>query len=385
MMKAGLYIHIPFCLKKCDYCDFYSEITEPTITEQFLNSCANELVLYVNHPVFSEVEFQTFYLGGGTPSLLSARQIEKLANKAQRLFRFSTNLEFTIEANPETLSLSRLKGYRSIGINRLSLGIQSFSDIELTTLGRIHQVEQAKRSIEWAYQAGFDNINLDLIFAIPNQSFDRWQENLERAILFKPKHLSIYGLTIEQGTLLQRNIFSGKLTKASEETERKMYLWSINALSQAGYQQYEISNFAMPGFECKHNLCYWNGTCYLGIGPSAHSYWNSYRQWNTESLKNYLNLLSSYAKPIAGQEELSQHQQILEFIYLSMRTMHGIDMRHFKERFNLSFTKKFKKVLQRLSQYPDGEIFQIQNNNFKLTPQGFVLFDEICQFFADEI
>lgn len=384
-MKAGLYIHIPFCLKKCDYCDFYSEVVDPTVIEQFLTACENELMLYANHPIFSGAEFQTFYLGGGTSSLLSARQIEQLANKAQCLFRFSKNFEFTIEANPETVSLSKLKDYRSIGINRLSLGIQSFSDIELTTLGRIHHAEQAKRSIEWAFQAGFDNINLDLIFAIPHQSFNQWQGNLERAIQFQPQHLSIYGLTIEPATRLQQRIFSGELTKASEETERKMYLWSIDALSQAGYRQYEISNFALAGFECQHNLSYWNGTDYLGIGPAAHSFWEGYRQWNVDSVADYLNLLSRKIKPIAGEEKLSQQQKMLEFLYLNLRTSHGIDIDRFDDRFKWSFTKKFEKVLQRLSEHPDGRIFQIQNNNLKLTPQGFVLFDEICQYFAGEI
>lgn len=384
-MKAGLYIHVPFCLKKCDYCDFYSEIIEPTNIEKFLNACTDEIELYADHPIFSRSEFQTFYFGGGTPSLLSTEQIDKLVNKTQRLFRFSKNCEFTIESNPETISFSKLKDYRSVGINRLSIGVQSFSDSESQILGRIHNADQAKKCIEWASQAGFDNISLDLIFAIPGQTLDEWQIDLEQAIQFKPKHLSIYCLTIEPGTPFERQISSGEIKKVDEETEREMYLRSIDVLSTAGYQQYEISNFALPGFECKHNLMYWNGSPYLGIGPSAHSFWNSYRQWNVDSLEQYLKLLQSNIKPVGGQEQLSQDQKILEFLYLNLRTIHGIDIRQFNYQFKLSFTKKFEKVLERLHNHPDGELFHLLKNILKLTPNGFVLFDEICQHFADEI
>lgn len=384
-MKAGLYIHIPFCIKKCAYCDFYSAIVDDSQIDLFLRALALEIDLYIRHPVFSKIEFATLYLGGGTPSLLSARQIDELVNKAQRLFRFSKNFEFTIEANPETLSLPKLTDYRSIGINRLSLGIQSCSDLELQILGRIHDIAQAKKCIQWASQAGFENVNLDLIFAIPGQTLTRWYTNLEQAIQFQPKHLSIYCLTVEPGTQLYHKISSGELKKVTEETEREMYLWSINKLAETGYQQYEISNFAFPGFECKHNLNYWNGTPYLGIGPSAHSFWQGHRHWNENSLENYLKLLKRNRKPIAGQEELSQDQKMLEFLYLNLRTIHGIDFGQFEDQFNLSFTKKFKELLERLLKHPDGELFHVQNNNLKLTPNGFVLFDEICKIFADEV
>jgi oxygen-independent coproporphyrinogen-3 oxidase len=384
-MKAGLYIHIPFCVKKCAYCDFYSTTTEPSKIEQFLNAAENEVELYAQHPVFAQIKFRTLYIGGGTPSLLSAQQIDKLFQKVLSRFHFAKDFEFTIESNPETISFSKLKEYRSVGINRLSIGVQSFSDSELQTLGRIHNSDQAKKCIEWASQAGCDNINLDLIFAIPGQTLNDWQDNLEQAIQLKPKHLSIYCLTIESGTPLERQILSGKLKKVNEETEREMYLWSIDVLSTAGYQHYEISNFALTGFECKHNLMYWDGSPYLGIGPSAHSYWNGHRQWNVDSLEQYLKLLKSNIKPVAGQEQLSQDQKILEFLYLNLRTIHGIDIRQFKYQFNLSFIEKFEKVLERLHNHPDGELFHLQKNILKLTPNGFVLFDEICQYFADEI
>ncbi len=384
-MKAGLYIHIPFCINKCAYCDFYSELAEHSLIDQFLDALESEIDLYARHPVFSSIEFETIYLGGGTPSLLSTGQIDKLVNKAQRLFRFNKNFEFTIEANPETVSPTKLQDYFAIGINRISLGIQSFSDSELQTLDRIHLADQAKKCIEWTSQAGCNNINLDLIFAIPGQTLNKWKQNVEQAIQLKPQHLSIYGLTIEPGTPLERQILSGELKKINEETEWGMYLWSIDALSNAGYQHYEISNFALPGFGCRHNLMYWNGSPYLGLGPSAHSFWDGHRQWNVDSVEKYVDLLTTGTLPTAGQEELSREQKILEFIYLNLRTSQGIDILQFEDQFQVSFTEKFKRVLERLNEYSDGDLFQFQKNKFKLRPNGFVLFDEICQYFADEI
>ena len=384
-MKASLYIHVPFCLKKCDYCDFYSEIQSRSAIENFLIACSRELELYADHPIFGRTEFQSFYLGGGTPSLLSAEQIKKLLVNVQTVFHFNNNFEFTVEANPETISRSKLIDYRAIGINRLSLGIQSFCDSELQKLGRIHNSDQSKKCIEWASQAAFDNINLDLIFAIPDQTLKDWQENLRQAIHIKPKHLSTYCLTIEPGTSLQRKIFSGEINKFNDEIEREMYLWTIDALSNAGYQQYEISNFCLPGFECRHNLNYWNGSPYLGIGPAAHSFWANHRQWNVDSLQSYSNLLAKNTKPIGGQEELSYDQKMLEFILLSLRTSVGINVHQFEDHFKLSLNDKFKNVLKRLNEHPDGELLNIQDNTLNLTAKGLVLSDEICQYFADEI
>jgi len=384
-MKAGLYFHIPFCLKKCAYCDFYSIPAEQSLIERFLNACYIEIELYAEHPIFSQAEFQTVYFGGGTPSLLSVKLIDRLIQQIQNIFKLVENFELTLEANPETLSITKLTDYYSIGINRLSIGIQSFSSSELKLLGRIHKLAQANKCIEWAYQAGFENINLDLIFAVPGQSLMDWQENVKQAIRFDPQHLSAYCLTIEHGTLLEKQVASGKLIKVNDETEREMYLSAIDTLTTAGYQQYEISNFALPGFKCKHNLMYWNGSPYLGIGPSAHSFWNEHRQWNVDSINHYLQSLKDGNKPIAGQEILSPDQQLLEFIYLNLRTTGGIDLQQFENRFHIPFLKRFNKVVDKLQNNQDGELYHCKGNRFILTPPGLVLFDEICQYFADEI
>ena len=384
-MNAGLYIHIPFCLSQCDYCDFYSVSADHSLIDQFLDALEAEIDLRAGDPNFANLEFQTIFFGGGTPSLLPGKQIEKIVTKVRRLYRVDNNLEFTIEANPETISQVKLNEYKTIGINRLSLGIQSFYDSELQMLGRIHNVDQAKKSIEWAIQSEFDNISMDLIFAVPGQTLNQWQKNLNQAIQYQPKHLSIYCLTIEPGTPLQSRILSGKIEKPDDETERDLYLWTIAALSRAGYQQYEISNFSLPGFECRHNLNYWNGTPYLGLGPSAHSFWEDHRQWNVASLEKYIKMLASGRLPTAEQEKLSRDQKILEFLYLNLRTNQGLDIVEFENQFQMSFKEKFKWTLERLDRHADGILFQFQKGRFKLKPNGFVLFDEICQYFADEI
>ncbi|MCU0644041.1 MAG: radical SAM family heme chaperone HemW [bacterium] len=385
MMKAGFYIHIPFCLKKCGYCDFYSTQAEPGQITAFLHACADEIELYREHPVFSQVEFQTLYLGGGTPSLLSARQINELIEELDKNFSFENDFEFTIEANPETISLEKLKAYRAIGINRISIGIQSFSDAELKILDRVHSASQAVKSIEWAFQAGFENINLDLIFAIPGQTLSQWQDNLKKAIVFSPQHISVYGLTIEPGTAMDQQINTRQIEKVAEEIEREMYLWNIASLRAAGYEQYEISNFSQPGCECRHNQMYWNGSPYLGIGPSAHSFWERHRQWNVASIHEYSGTASQGKKPIRESEELSATQTMLEFIYLSLRTAQGIDTHQFEQQFQISFMKKFHHTLETLNCLVQEQLFLYDTNRLKLTAPGFVLFDEICQLFANEI
>lgn len=385
MMTAGLYIHIPFCLKKCGYCDFYSIRAGPNQIDAFMAACIDEIGFYHEHPIFSQAKFQTIYFGGGTPSILSAVQINCLLEKIHNTFSFMPNYEFTIEANPETLSLEKLDAYHAIGINRLSLGVQSFHDRELKILDRIHSATQAIKSIDWAYHAGFDNINLDLIFAIPGQTLSQWQDNLNQAIMLAPQHLSLYGLTVEEETPLQRQLKNGKLKKVDEEIEREMYLWNIETLREAGYAQYEISNFSRLGRECRHNQSYWQGSPYLGIGPSAHSFWEQHRQWNVASLRDYLTLVSQGNQPISGSEALSCNQSMLESIYLSLRTARGIDIRQFEERFQLSFFQKFEPMLDALGRLAKEKLFRHDANRFQLTPAGFVLFDEICQRFANKI
>lgn len=384
-MIASLYIHIPFCLRKCSYCDFYSVQFDVDLAAKFIAAANTELECYADHPIFSEVTFATVYIGGGTPSLLTANQLDSLIQQVQQHFQVQQPFEFTVEINPETVTPESLREFRSLGVNRLSIGVQSFQDAELQRLGRIHTAQQARSCITWAQQAGFDNISLDLIFAIPGQSWLDWEANLEQALAFHPQHLSLYGLTLEPGTALHAQIAAGKLARIDEEIERAMYLTSIERLANDGLQQYEISNFALPGLESRHNRHYWDGTPYLGIGPAAHSFWGRQRQWNYRSLTDYLQSLASRQKPVAGQEYLSQKQRMIEFLYLSLRTVAGLDYRKFEQQFQISFIQKFDPVIKQLTPGQPPDWFWFSEQNIRLTPNGFLLFDEIIRRFAEAI
>ncbi len=382
MDKAGLYIHVPFCRRKCNYCDFYSIKVFSTAIENFIEALCREIELASRHPFFSQIEFNSIFFGGGTPSLLSPLQLNRIVEQLPKYFHFSSDLEFTLEANPESLTLEKLKAYRAIGVNRISIGIQSFSDSELETLSRCHQVQQAINSVNWANKAGFENISLDLIFAIPNQTKEQWEKNLLRAVELNPTHLSAYGLTVVPSTSLAQLINSGIEKAIDEETERQMYLSTIEILSSFNYGQYEISNFARQGYECRHNLGYWDFSPYLGLGPSAHSYWGNCRQWNVGHLKKYIELLESNQLPIEETEVISIDQRKLEFIFLSLRKNSGLDLKKFAAQFGRSFWESYQQAIKKIERYAGEKLFSVEDNFFKLTAEGFVLYNEICRFFA---
>jgi len=381
MNKAGLYIHFPFCTQKCHYCDFYSIKINATTVENYINALIQEIHLYSNHPIFSQIKFASIFLGGGTPSLLSLNQIDRITETLFKNFDFERHIEFTIETNPESLSFNKLKQYYSSGINRLSVGIQSFSDADLKRLGRSHNSKLAKNVIHWAHDVGFQNISIDLIFAIPDQSHAQWEANLNRAVELNPHHISTYGLTIAPGTILEQKINSGIEKRQDEETERQMYLSTINILYKHGYNQYEISNFAKPDFECLHNEMYWDFSPYLSFGPSAHSYWENRRQWNVNNVDKYFELIKKGKKPIAEFENLTSEQKQLEFIFLSLRRSCGIDIKKFNSLFQMSFLEKYKDSIKKLKSYPGERLFRVKNNHFKLTSEGFVLYNEVCGLF----
>lgn len=383
-MSAALYIHIPFCIKRCSYCDFFSELYRPEFAEQFTRALIAEMALYEKHSVFAESEIGTIYFGGGTPSVLPFQSIDTILQQIRDLFCVKNDCEITVEINPETVDQGYLQSLRAIGVNRLSIGTQSFSDAELKILGRIHDAEQAKKSIGWARGAGFDNLSLDLIFAIPGQHLHHWEQNLEQAIAFSPEHLSLYCLTVEKGTLLHKQVSSGQLRKADDETERAMYLKSVEMLKSSGYRHYEISNFAKPGLECRHNSKYWDGSPYLGLGPSAHSYWPAFRQWNIADVPKYVSLVLEGKRPVHDFEELTSDQQIFEFIMLSFRTAEGVEVREFEERFGLRFEEKYKSTIKELHDASEIPLIRFSNNHFSLTTEGFVLYDEICSRFVSE-
>ena len=383
MMNAAFYIHIPFCLKKCSYCDFFSVKQKSELINKFFQALKKEIEFYNEHPVFSKSIFNTIYFGGGTPSLLSKDELAEILQKVRQNYQVNDFCEITLEVNPETVTLEYFNNIRTVGINRLSIGVQSFSDDELKILGRIHNAEQARKSVQWAKQTGFDNISIDLIFAIPGQSILDLQYNLNQIFELDPQHISIYCLSYEQGTPLELKLKSKDISSIDEEVQREMYLKIINTLKQNGYHQYEISNFSKEGYESKHNSMYWDGSSYLGLGPSAHSFWPYLRQWNYASLDSYNQAIVENRKPVDNCEELSVKQQMFEFIMLHLRSIQGINIDNFNSRFGISFYQKFENAIDRLNQYQEDKLVDFDQESFKLTKHGFVLYDEICSYFVE--
>ena len=381
-MNAALYIHFPFCRKKCSYCDFYSVVEQPQLVAQFLKHLQLEIELYANHPIVKSLTFQTIYLGGGTPSLLLPHQLEIILNSIFKNFNFTKDIEITIEINPETIDIKKLKNFYDLGLNRLSIGVQSFDDTALKILGRIHTSQTAITCIQNAQKAGFHNINIDLIFAVPGQSLSNWENTITTALKFSLKHISMYGLTVEPGTILEQKISNGLLNRVEEATEREMYVNGAAILENSGFQQYEISNFAKPDYFSRHNQMYWNGNPYLGLGPAAHSFWNNRRQWNAADIHQYIKMLGQKILPLENDEQLTYEQQMMEFILLNLRKKSGIDLSLFKKRFKIEFQDKFKNALHTILTGDDVTLIQFDDRNLKLTLDGFLLYNEICSYFV---
>ncbi len=320
--SPGLYLHVPFCRGKCPYCDFASE-TDLALIPDWLAGLAREMGLYRDFAP----RFDTLYLGGGTPSMLTAPQLTALLGGVFEHFKFIQEPEITLEANPDDLTPQVLRHYREVGINRLSLGVQSLRDRELAFLGRRHDASQALQALAWARAAGFANLGIDLIYGLPGQTLEEWRKTLKTALSFWPEHLSCYQLTVAEGTPLARRQAEGQFQTLSEETEREFFLFTSKFLEDQGYLHYEISNFARgPENRSRHNCKYWNHTSYLGLGPAAHSYLDGRRWWNHRSLPAYCQALSVGQAPVAGWELLTPEQLRLEAIFLGMRTRSGVDL-----------------------------------------------------------
>jgi oxygen-independent coproporphyrinogen-3 oxidase len=336
MALPGLYLHIPFCKTKCGYCDFYSS-TDTYAVAAFLHALEREIELWRGE----FPGFDTVYLGGGTPSLLKPVQIEILLGKVFDSFTIMPGAEITIEANPADLSLEDLTVLRTLGINRINFGVQSFNDAELAFLGRRHDVSQAMRSLSQARRAGFDNVGLDLIYSLPGQTLDAWRASLTTAFLVAPEHLSCYELELKEGTPLGDRFGQDGAGTPSEELKREFFMRTSEAAEEAGYVHYEISNFA-AGIEraSRHNRKYWDHTPYLGLGPSAHSFRGSTRWWNHGSLETWLRDLEENRRPMSGREELDAEDLALEALMLSLRMREGIDCEAYRQRYGIDLLEE---------------------------------------------
>ncbi|MBS4029451.1 MAG: radical SAM family heme chaperone HemW [Ignavibacteriales bacterium] len=371
---SSLYFHIPFCERKCIYCDFYSIETLSPI-EEFLSALKIEIALQEQ---FHGEKFETIFFGGGTPSLLSPPQLENIFNLIYKHFSISRNAEITVECNPETVDKEKLTAYRSLGVNRLSFGVQSFFEDDLQFLSRIHNSQKAKEAIRLAHKADFENVNLDLIFALPNQTQERWKQNLEQAIELEPAHISAYSLIVEQNTPLNRLVSTNQVTMLSNETDATMYEMTMEFLEKKGFEHYEVSNYGKKNFHCQHNKNYWNHTNYLSFGPSAHSFWQngiSKRWWNIANLSTYTQKLFDNQLPIAGEETLSAEQLFEETIMLGLRS-EGFDLEKVKSNFGIDFlTQHYELIPELLS----NDFIFFEKNILRLTRKGFLLCEEIVQ------
>ncbi|HRT78961.1 MAG TPA: radical SAM family heme chaperone HemW [Paludibacteraceae bacterium] len=367
---AGIYIHIPFCIQRCSYCNFFSVVSINLVNE-VINAIIKELSIrkdYLkNEPV------QTIYFGGGTPSLLTIQQIEKLLNTVYTNFPVEQNAEITFEANPDDLTKNYLFDLKKVGINRLSIGIQSFDDDKLKILNRRHNATQAHEAVREAQKAGFNNISIDLIYGLPSQSLDEWETDLDKAFSLSIQHLSAYGLTFEEKTLLSKQKEKKIIEPADEELMIKMYELLLEESSKKGFDAYEISNFSLPGFYSRHNSSYWNQTAYLGVGPSAHSYNGISRQWNVAAIQKYTEGILKNSS-FYEQEILSLEDRYNEYVLLGLRTKNGINIDALEQNFGTEL-KDF--CLENIKTFIDNEKAYRCGSFLRLNTKGKLISDTI--------
>ena len=327
---AGIYIHIPFCKQRCSYCAFYSS-TLYNIKEEYVNALCNELRMRKEYLKGETVE--TIYLGGGTPSTLTISQLKRICDTVYSTYPVSDTPEVTIECNPDDLTIEFLKQLKTQPFNRISMGIQSFNDVQLKRLGRRHNAEKACSAVKHARTAGYENISIDLMFALPGSTKEEWMHDLETAIALKPDHLSAYNLMYEEGTPLYNSLQRGDFKEVGEEENVEQFQMLINSMKAAGYRHYEISNFAKPGRESRHNSSYWNDTPYIGCGAAAHSYGGTSREWNIADIKEYIKGINS-GKRNFEVEHLSEEERYNDTILTRLRTADGIPLAWMKKKFS---------------------------------------------------
>lgn len=374
MKEIGIYIHIPFCIKKCEYCDFVSYCNKEKYVPQYINALKKEIKNNIN----KEYKITTIYIGGGTPSSIEENYIAdiietiKLNMNDENLKEFK-NVEITIEVNPGTVTEKKLETYKEIGINRLSIGLQETHDELLKSIGRIHTYEEFLKTYNLARKIGFNNINVDLMIALPNQTIQDIKENLEKIIKLNPEHISVYSLILEEGTPFYNKYNENKIKLPDEELERNMYWYVKNTLENNGYIHYEISNFSKKGFESKHNMNCWNQEEYFGFGVAAHSYNNKTRYSNTNSIEEYI---KGSNKIIHEKQTLEDMQK--EYMLLGLRKIEGINIQKFKNKFAQNPIFIFKEQLNKLV---DEELIVIDGNEIKLTNKGLDLANIVWEEF----
>lgn len=374
----GIYVHVPFCLAKCRYCAFVSQAGAKDLQNPYVAALCSEIAAAGGDFDLTAMQVDTVFFGGGTPTVIPAPDLCRILQTLQRTFYFTAEAEISIEANPGTVSLAALQQLKTAGFNRLSVGVQSFDDAVLAAAGRIHQAGEAERVIQQARAAGFDNLSLDLMYGLPGQTTDSWRNTLAQAAEFRPDHISAYGLKLEEGTPLAADVAAGRVALPADDEEEYMYDLLNDYLPQRGYRRYEISNYALHGRECRHNLKYWRYLPYRGFGVAAHSFVKRERFANTENLPEYLRQVQAGVSPEAFREKLDRPTAMAEYIFLALRTAQGLEVAGFSAIFGCDFFQCFaaktKKLLQSGLVHNDGEFLRLTPRGMKFGNQVFAEF-----------
>ncbi|MCG3165696.1 MAG: Oxygen-independent coproporphyrinogen-III oxidase-like protein YqeR [Bacteroidia bacterium] len=372
---AGVYIHIPFCKQTCSYCDFHFS-TSLKSKEAFVSSLIHEIELQINY-LGKDTIIQTIYFGGGTPSILSAAELDKIFKTLYKNFNISNNAEITLEANPDDLSSEKLQQLKQSPVNRLSIGIQSFFEDDLKLMNRAHSAVQAEKCIIKSQDAGFENITIDLIYGTPGLTNTNWKKNLAKVFSYGIPHLSSYSLTVEEKTPLESHIKKGKIKPVDEHQSAEQFLILMEETTKHGFEQYEISNFGKPGFHSQHNSNYWKGIKYLGLGPSAHSFDGNSRQWNVANNFRYIQSISENTIP-AEKEILTTEQKFNEYMMIGLRTSTGISLEKVQTAFGEDYLNK---LLAEAKNYMDCSKITLKSNHLVLTNSGKLIADRISSDF----
>ncbi|MBO7280680.1 MAG: radical SAM family heme chaperone HemW [Bacteroidaceae bacterium] len=368
---AGIYIHIPFCKQRCLYCAFYSS-TLHSKQQEYCDALCREIIMRRNYIIGI---IDTVYFGGGTPSTLTREQLQKILGTIKENYRLSPSAEITIEANPDDLTPEYLATLRSLSFNRLSMGIQSFDDAQLKAIGRRHTAERARQAVKDARTAGFENISIDLMFALPSSTSAQWQESIKQAIELRPTHISAYNLTYEEETPLYKALQQGKIEAVDEEENLKQFEILIEQLAAAGYRHYEISNFALPGYESRHNSSYWHDIPYLGCGAAAHSYNGESRSWNISDIKTYIEGINNGA-PFSEVEQLTTAEQYNDAILTRLRTADGVPSDWMRKKFGDKLTDY---MLRNAAPHIAAGRLKEDNGILSLTREGLFVSDAIIR------
>ena len=369
--KLGIYIHIPFCRSKCDYCDFYSLAGREDRMDAYQKALLAHLA--ETAPLAKGIPVDTVYFGGGTPSFYGDKRLRELLAAIEKLFDLEKGAEITLEANPDSVDFKALKRLRKVGFNRLSLGMQSACPAELEAVHRPHTPQQTDQAAAAARKAKFQNLSLDLIYGLPGQTMDSWKATVEHALSLIPQHLSCYGLKVEEGTPLQRRVEAGEILP-DDDRQADLYLWTAGRLERAGYPQYEISNFAKPGFPSRHNLRYWQLRPYIGFGPGAHSDFGGRRYSWVRDLDGYIDGVLKGGSILDGEELIPQRERGSEYLMLRLRTVEGIEEWEYRGTYFMDFAP----LEARLEEFRDkGWAEKTPEGRWRLTPEGFLLSNQL--------